>query len=109
AEGVNEGRVYSRHNLVGGKLDNPSPTVLSKVSEINFNPYWNVPASIAGREIIPKLIRDPNTLAEMHMRVFDGYNGPEFDPSTIDWTTAPPDRFRSEERRVGKECKCRRA
>jgi len=92
-EAVNAGTVYSRHNIVVGKLDNPSPTVLSKVSEINFNPYWNVPASIAAHEIIPKLNRDPNTLAAMHMRGYDGYNGPELDPMNIDWTTAASDRF----------------
>jgi L,D-transpeptidase YcbB len=92
-EAVNGGTVYSRHNIVVGKLDNPSPTVISRVSEINFNPYWNVPASIASREIIPKLIKNPNTLAEMRMRVFDGHDGPELDPTTIDWTSAPPDRF----------------
>jgi murein L,D-transpeptidase YcbB/YkuD len=92
-EAVNFGSVYSRHNIVVGKLDNPSPTVISKVSEINFNPYWNVPASIGAREIIPKLIRDPNTLAAMHMRVFDGHDGPELDPSTIDWTAEPSERF----------------
>jgi L,D-transpeptidase YcbB len=52
-----------------------------------------VPASIAAHEIIPKLIRDPNALAELHMRVFDGYDGPEIDPLTVDWTAEPADRF----------------
>ena len=61
-EAVNFGTVFSRHNVVVGKLDRPSPTVVSKVSEINFNPYWNAPVSIVGRDIIPKLIKDPDTL-----------------------------------------------
>lgn len=92
-EAVNFGAVYSRHNVVVGKLDRPSPTVVSKVSEINFNPYWNAPVSIVARDIIPKLIKDPDTLEKMHMRVYDGYDGPEIDPTTIDWPTTPPDRY----------------
>lgn len=92
-EAVNLGAVYSRHNIVAGKIDRPSPSLSSRVSEINFNPYWNVPESIAARDLIPKLIKNPNTLAEMNIGVFQGYNGPEVDPSTIDWTTADPKQY----------------
>ena len=39
-EAVNFGSVYSRHNVVAGKIDRPSPALVSRVSEINFpNPY----------------------------------------------------------------------
>jgi murein L,D-transpeptidase YcbB/YkuD len=92
-EAVNLGAVYSRHNIVAGKIDRPSPALSSRISEINFNPYWNVPESIAARDIIPKLIKNPNTLADMNIRVFQGYNGPEVDPSTVDWTTADPKQY----------------
>jgi len=92
-EAVSLGTVYSRHNIVVGKLDRPSPALASRISEINFNPYWNVPESIAARDLVPKLIKNPNTLAEMHIRVFQGYNGPEVDPSTVDWTTADPKQY----------------
>ena len=92
-EAVNFGSVYSRHNIVAGKIDRPSPALVSRVSEINFNPYWNVPTSIAARDLIPKLIKNPNALAEMNIRVFDGHDGPEVDPTATDWTTTPPDRY----------------
>jgi len=92
-EAVSFGSVYSRHNIVAGKIDRPSPAVISKISEINFNPYWNAPTSIVARDIIPKLIKNPDTLIEMNMRVYDGYNGPEIDPSTVDWTITPADRY----------------
>jgi len=39
---------------------------------MEFNPYWNVPASIAQREIWPKVRRDPGYLARNHMRVIEG-------------------------------------
>ncbi len=92
-ETVEFGRVYSRHNIVVGKLERPSPTLASKVSDINFNPYWKIPASIVERDIVPKYLEDPNYLDANHIRVFDGVGGPEIDPMLVDWYTTPPDRY----------------
>ena len=44
-ETVEGGIVYARHNVVVGKLERPTPTLASKVSDVTFNPYWNAPAS----------------------------------------------------------------
>lgn len=92
-ETVNLGKVYSRHNVVAGKPSRPSPALDSAVSEINFNPYWNAPASIVERDLIPKLMADPHALEAMQIRVFDGVGGPEVDPLSIDWAHVPPDRY----------------
>jgi murein L,D-transpeptidase YcbB/YkuD len=92
-ETVEYGHVYSRHNIVVGKLERPSPTLASKVSDINFNPYWKIPASIVERDIVPKYMEDPSYLHTMNIRIFDGVEGPEVDPALIDWTTTPPDRY----------------
>lgn len=92
-ETVNFGRVYSRHNIVAGKPSRPSPALNSQISEINFNPYWNAPASIVQKDLIPKLIADPHALEAMQIRVFDGIGGPEVDPLSVDWTTVAPDRY----------------
>jgi L,D-transpeptidase YcbB len=92
-EAVNLGEVYSRHNVIAGKLERPSPTVKGRVTEINFNPYWNAPVSIVQKDLIPKLIKDPLAMDDMHIRIFDGVNGPEVDPTLIDWTAVPPDRY----------------
>ena len=92
-ETVEDGHVYSRHNIVVGKLERPSPTLASKVSDINFNPYWKIPASIVEKDIVPKYMADPSYLQQMNIRIFDGVEGPEIDPTLIDWTTTPPDRY----------------
>ena len=92
-ETVEDGHVYSRHNIVVGKLERPSPTLASKVSDINFNPYWKIPASIVEKDIVPKYMSDPSYLQQMNIRIFDGVDGPEIDPTLIDWTTTPPDRY----------------
>ncbi|MCB1377209.1 MAG: L,D-transpeptidase family protein [Alphaproteobacteria bacterium] len=92
-ETVQYGTVYSRHNVVVGKLERPSPALMSKVSDINFNPYWKIPASIVERDIVPHYLEDPSYLASNHIRVFDGVGGPEIDPSLVDWYNTLPDRY----------------
>lgn len=92
-ETVEYGRVYSRHNIVVGKLERPTPTLASRVSDINFNPYWKIPASIVKRDIVPKFLADSSYLANNHIRVFDGVDGPEIDPFLIDWPSTPPERY----------------
>lgn len=92
-EAVNFGTVYSRHNVVVGKRGRPSPAVASRITEINFNPYWNVPVSIVERDLIPKLLKNPNAMAQMRIRVFDKHGGPEVDPKKIDWLTTRADRY----------------
>ncbi len=92
-EAVSDGAVYSRHNIIAGKPDRPSPVVSAKISDLNFNPYWNAPASIVAKDIIPALIKDPEHLQKLNIRVFDGVGGPEIDPATVDWSRTAGDRY----------------
>ncbi|MFO1089628.1 MAG: L,D-transpeptidase family protein [Hyphomicrobiales bacterium] len=92
-EAVENGSVRSRHNVIAGKIDRPTPVVESKIEEINFNPYWNAPVSIVEKDILPELRRGTAILTKLNIKVYDGYQGPEVDPKTIDWKTVAPDRY----------------
>lgn len=92
-EAVSNGYVYSRHNAVVGREDRPTPVVETALSEVIFNPYWNAPASIVERDLIPKMLSDRNVLEEMNIKVFQGFGGPEIDPSTVNWRTAIADDY----------------
>jgi murein L,D-transpeptidase YcbB/YkuD len=92
-ETVEFGRIYSRHNVVVGKLDRPTPALKSTVSDVNFNPYWNAPASIVAKDLVPKYLKDPTIFEQMRIRIFDGVGGPEIDPASVDWVNTPPDRY----------------
>ena len=85
-EAVNFGAVYSRHNIVAGKIDRPSPVLMSKISDINFNPYWTAPDSIVRRDLLPKLAKDPNALTKMRIRVIEKATGRQVDPRQVDWS-----------------------
>ena len=92
-EAVENGRVYSRHNVIVGKPDRPSPSLISKISEINFNPYWTSPASIVRKDIIPKAKKSTRFLRDMNIHIIDPASGEEIDPRTIDWDTLDPRRY----------------
>ena len=92
-EAVNFGVVYSRHNIVAGKIDRPSPVLMSRISDINFNPYWTAPDSIVQRDLLPKLAKDPDALDKMRVRVIEKSTGQEIDPLDIDWATTPSNLF----------------
>lgn len=93
-EAVNRSTVFSRHNVIAGSPKRPTPVTMSQVSDINFNPYWNVPVSIVERDLLPRIRRNGiSVFREMRMRIYDGWNGPEVDPRTVNWKYVSADRY----------------
>jgi len=58
--------------IVVGKISTPSPTLTSVVKNLVYYPYWNVPFSIATKEMLPKLKRDPHYLDVLKIDVLLG-------------------------------------
>jgi murein L,D-transpeptidase YcbB/YkuD len=54
--------------VVVGETDKQTPELQSTIDDVLFNPPWNIPRSIAQKEILPKLAADPGYLASHHMR-----------------------------------------
>jgi L,D-transpeptidase YcbB len=86
-EAIENGVAVTRHTAVAGKPDRPSPDVHSKITQINFNPFWTVPVSIIRKDLIPKMQAEPDYLTRNHIRIFDPKNN-ELPPSQIDWYSA---------------------
>src|SRR5215217_4824365 len=83
-EAVNGGMVEQRHIAVVGRVERATPIMASKVSQINFNPYWHVPKSLIERDLTKYMQENPNYLAEQNIHIYDG-SGQEVSPATIDW------------------------
>jgi murein L,D-transpeptidase YcbB/YkuD len=83
-EAIENGAAVSRHSAVVGKPDRPSPEINSKIIQVNFNPYWTVPASIVQKDLIPKMQDQPEYLTTNHIRIFDTRHR-ELQPSDINW------------------------
>src|SRR5580704_6137506 len=86
AETVEGDHVVRRYVVVVGKTDRPSPTLSTVITTVNLNPTWTVPLSIAKKDIITKMRKDPGYLARMHIRPLDA-QGNEIDARTIDWNS----------------------
>jgi L,D-transpeptidase YcbB len=83
-EAIENGVAVSRHTGVVGKPDRPSPEIQSKITEINFNPFWTVPSSIVRRDLIPIMQEQPDYLTKNRIRIFDPH-GTELQPQQINW------------------------
>lgn len=87
---VENGVTVLRMKAVVGKPERPTPEITSTVTRVVFNPYWNVPKTIAEKDIVPKVINNPNYLDEMHIEILDQ----QADDATIisqdevDWQSA---------------------
>ena len=54
--------------VVVGETDKQTPEFQSRINDVLLNPPWNIPRSIAQKEILPKLAADPGYLTSHHMR-----------------------------------------
>lgn len=92
-ETVENGQVQTHHIAGVGKIDRQSPVMQTKAIQINFNPFWTVPASVIRKDLIPKMQADPNYLRDNHIRVYDK-NNQELQPEQINWRSLDAMNFR---------------
>lgn len=89
-EAVDQGEVVSRHAAVVGKPDRQSPVLRSAVHEINFNPYWTIPASIVRKDLVPTARRyarkGKDILSTYRIDAFNG-EGRKLNPERINWNS----------------------
>lgn len=85
-ETVEADLVHSRHQAVVGKIDRPTPLLVSKVNLIKFNPYWTVPRSIIIKDLIPKMQTDPGYLDRQKIHIYD-QKGTELDWRNVNWNS----------------------
>jgi murein L,D-transpeptidase YcbB/YkuD len=70
--------------VVTGKADSPTPIFSDEMTEVVFNPYWNIPRSILRNETLPAILRDPGYLERNNLEVVRA--GKVVDPGSIDWS-----------------------
>ena len=86
--------VYETRVVVGSDADR-TPVFSDRMTYLVINPYWNIPPSIAKKEMLPQLRADPYSLLPKGIRVFASWAGtaPELDPGEVDWHAVDPRRF----------------
>ena len=86
---LNNEKIDMHMPVIVGEIDHKTPLFSDRMRYLVMNPYWNVPISIAEREILPNQINNPNYLKEKQMRMFAGWDqdAQEIEPQSIDWKT----------------------
>ena len=77
---------------VVGKTFHKTPVFSETMKYVVINPSWNVPFSIATKEYLPKLKRNPGVLAAQNIRLLAG--GRDVDPYSVNWAAVTPSSFR---------------
>lgn len=87
---IDDGKRVLEMRAIVGKPDLPTPEISSKITQLEFNPYWNIPPTIAKRDIAPKMIEDPDYVYKNHIRAFavEGDDSSQVSPRHIDWYRA---------------------
>ncbi|MEP9376649.1 L,D-transpeptidase family protein [Aquabacter sp. CN5-332] len=77
------GRMIHETRVVVGKPDTATPLLSHDMEYIVVNPSWNIPVSIARKEMLPNLQRDPYYLQRQGIQI--ERNGRAIDPGVVNW------------------------
>jgi len=74
--------------VVVGNKKHPTPIFSRKLSAVILNPYWRVPKRIVQRELVPKLIKNPNYILNKDITIHENWdsNSEVINPEDINWT-----------------------
>ena len=89
---VEDGRTVLTSRVVVGDLQHPTPVVQARLEAVILNPAWNVPTSIAAREILPRVRENRRYLAENDMVIMERRESDPFG-LTVDWTAISAEGF----------------
>jgi len=83
-----DGKLIQTMGVITGKPKHPTPIFSDMVEIIVLNPYWNVPKSIIQKEMIPKLLRNPNAMVKQGIEIRAGWgkNAEKVSGGSVDWS-----------------------
>jgi len=81
-------KLRQKMRVITGKRKNPTPIFSNIVKTIVLNPHWNVPKSIIQKEMIPKLMKNPNAMARQGIEIHTGWgkDAKKIDGGSVDWS-----------------------
>jgi murein L,D-transpeptidase YcbB/YkuD len=65
------GKMVHTARVIIGKPKHQTPVFSNEIKTVVFNPYWNVPRSIATKEMLPLLNQDPDYLNRAGFEIYD--------------------------------------
>ncbi|MCS6924279.1 MAG: L,D-transpeptidase family protein [Candidatus Binatia bacterium] len=86
-EAWEHGRPVWNTRIVVGKEATATPVFSAPMTHLVLNPEWHLPHSIATKELLPRIRRNPNYLTAHRIQVLQRVNGKStvIDPRTVNW------------------------
>lgn len=78
--------------VIVGKPETKTPSFTAYISKVIAYPYWNVPFSIASKEMLPKIKKDVGYLDANNLQVLNN-KGDIIDPTTVNWKSISASKF----------------
>jgi murein L,D-transpeptidase YcbB/YkuD len=88
---IEDGKPVLNMPVIVGKTTQQTPEFDGLITNVIINPAWSVPYSIASKEYLPKLKKNPGYLSRSRMRVYRANQ--RIDPSTINWSSYSTNNF----------------
>ncbi len=88
---VSGGQIVEKMAVVVGKPYHRTPVFSDSIKYLEFNPYWNVPSSIALKEELPKLRKNPAARAAAGFEAVS--DGQVYNLTSINWNRYGPGNF----------------
>jgi murein L,D-transpeptidase YcbB/YkuD len=79
--------------VVVGRESRPTPILSSRITSVELNPFWQIPPTIIRKDILHKIIADPDYLGNANIHVFKSWekNASKIDPKSINWLQIRPE------------------
>jgi murein L,D-transpeptidase YcbB/YkuD len=90
-----DGRILMDMAVVVGSVARQTPMIQARLTAVQFNPPWGVPARNAKEDLLPRLRRDAAAVRARGFRIYQRTDGEltEVDPTTVDWSTVNANQF----------------
>ena len=88
-------RTIDNRRVIVGKPYHQTPMFSDEIVYAEFNPTWTIPASILGKEMLPKIRQNPQYLSDKGYKLYTSWkrDAKPTNPFAVDWSKVSPKRF----------------
>lgn len=89
---VEKGNIVMDMPVIVGELENQTPIFSDRIQYLDFNPFWVITRTIASKEELPRLQKNPRYLVDRKVRLFSSWDSDavEIDSTKINWNSISP-------------------
>lgn len=89
---IENGKPVMEAKVVVGREERQTPTFTANMAYLVMSPKWYVPRSIAVKDKLPQLKRNPYALARQNIRIYNNA-GQQINPASVNWKAIGKENF----------------